>query len=88
MIYVDQIKVWPTGIRCFRNGSCHLFADTLEELHAMAVKLGLKRAWYQYREPIPHYDLTIERRIKAIELGVASLTTKLCIKRWMTFNSK
>ena len=31
-VYVDAIQQWPTRIRCFKPGSCHLMADTFEEL--------------------------------------------------------
>lgn len=34
-VYVDGLVVWPTGIRCFKNGSCHLEADTLKELRKL-----------------------------------------------------
>jgi len=43
-VYVDNLVQWPTKIRCFKGGSCHLEADTLEELHAFAAKLGLRRS--------------------------------------------
>lgn len=70
-VYVDEFRVWaPTRIRCFRNGSCHMTADTLEELHAMAKRLGLKRAWFQ-QGSTPHYDLTEPKRARALELGAA-----------------
>jgi len=43
-VYVDEIRVWPHAKhRCFVDGSCHLMADTLDELHAFAVRLGLRR---------------------------------------------
>jgi hypothetical protein len=44
---------------------CHLFADTEEELHAMAAQIGLDRRWHQqgalaYRRapaaPLPQAD--------------------------------
>jgi hypothetical protein len=42
-------------------------ADTLEELHEMAEKLGLRR-WFQ-NTGTPHYDLCKSKRLKAIKLG-------------------
>src|SRR5574337_223693 len=47
VVYIDELQRWPTKSRCFKPGSCHLTADTLEELHAFAAKLGLKREWFQ-----------------------------------------
>ena len=67
-VYVDEIQTWPTTIRCFRAGSCHLMADDLDELHAFAARLGMRREWFQPASS-PHYDLTPKRRAKALELG-------------------
>lgn len=51
-----------------------MIADTLEELHAMAGALGLKRAWFQFKPKasgicVPHYDLIRTKRAAAIKLG-------------------
>lgn len=48
---------------------CHLWADTPEELHALARRIGLKRAWFQDRPGFPHYDLTPGRRALALRAG-------------------
>jgi hypothetical protein len=57
--------------------SCHLMADTEEELHVFAKRLGLKRAWFQNHHPNPlfwHYDLTAKKRMQAFRLGAKELT--------------
>jgi hypothetical protein len=48
---------------------CHLVADSLDELHAFAVQLGLRRAWFQSKSAFPHYDLTVTVRARALQLG-------------------
>jgi hypothetical protein len=68
-VYVDELQRFPTRIRCFMNGSCHLTADTLDELHAFASRLGLRRAWFQEHSSAPHYDLTPSKREQALALG-------------------
>lgn len=73
-VYVDQIQNWPTTIRCFKGGSCHLIADTVDELHAFAKRLGLRRGWFQ-PSSWPHYDLTPARREKAVDLGAIEKTS-------------
>lgn len=75
MVYVDQIQNWPTAIRCFKGGSCHMIADTVEELHAFARRLGLRRGWFQATS-WPHYDLTPARRAKAVTLGAVEKTSR------------
>lgn len=48
----------------------HMVADTLEELHAMAQRLGLKRSWFQVsRNGMPHYDICQTKRAQAITFG-------------------
>lgn len=68
-VYVDPIAEHG-GSATFRwTRSCHLYADTLEELHAMAHAIGMKREWFQNRAGFPHYDLVPAKRIRAVELG-------------------
>lgn len=64
------------------TSSCHLFADTLDELHAFARRLGLKCEWFQNHKRLPHYDLTPKRRLKAEALGVIQLDRKMAVKKW------
>lgn len=54
------------------NGGGHLQADTDEELHEFAARLGLKREWAQIRPKRPesnHYDCTRSKREMALRLG-------------------
>ena len=48
----------------------HLVADTEAELHEFAMRIGLKREWYQRHKRHPHYDLTTDSaRRRAIKNG-------------------
>lgn len=76
MVYVDELRVWPTKIRAFKQGSAHLTADTVDELHRFARHLGLKREWFQGRSIVAHYDLTPSKRERAIELGAEFVPAK------------
>jgi len=56
----------------------HLVADSLEELHATARRLGLKRRWFQDPPSLPagrrpHYDLMAGRIPAADALGVPAV---------------
>jgi hypothetical protein len=54
------------------TGGGHLQADTPEELHEFAARLGLRREWFQSKPGRPendHYDLGARGRARAIELG-------------------
>lgn len=71
MVRVDEVQRWPgSAPRCLRDGSCHLTADTEDELHAFARRLGMKSAWFQVSvSGVAHYDLTPAKRARALELG-------------------
>lgn len=62
-VYVDAERN-PFG----RMIMCHMFADTAEELHAMAAAIGLRRDWYQPTS-FPHYDVSLARKARAVALG-------------------
>jgi hypothetical protein len=50
---------------------CHLWADTEEELHAMADRIGVARRWHQ-RPPKAswsHYDISLGKKALAIARG-------------------
>ena len=63
-VYVDE-----EGIRWRGREWCHLVADSLDELHAFAAKLGLRRSWFQSKTHYPHYDVTMAVRTRALALG-------------------
>jgi len=76
MIMVDGLTVW-TRRPPFHKGSCHLTTDgPLEELHAFAAKIGMRRAWFQEHAFAPHYDLTPSRRELALQLGAVFVDAK------------
>lgn len=71
-VYVD--KLFETPEWKYKR-ACHMVADTLEELHAMADKIGHKREWFQPAPPhtIAHYDLTAGRRALAVKYGAIEI---------------
>lgn len=67
-VYVDPPQ-WPLGNMVM----CHLYADTTEELHAMAERIGVRRRWFQDREGFPHYDICKTKRARAVQLGAVEV---------------
>ena len=61
MIYTDKI---------------HLVADSLNELHCFAIKIGLKINWFQNNKKHPHYDIWGKMLIKAIKNGAIIIKSK------------
>ncbi len=66
-VYVDE-AVWPFG----RMMMCHMLADTEEELHAMASRIGIQRRWFQ-NDKYPHYDISKSKRVMAVENGAIEI---------------
>lgn len=63
-VYVDNERIsWKGKLWC------HLVANSLDELHGFAARLGLKRAWFQDNASYPHYDVTTLVRERALALG-------------------
>jgi hypothetical protein len=68
-VYVDDaVHLWR-GQRW-----AHLMADTLDELHAMAGRLGIPRRAFQNKTSGAHYDVTVELRMGAIALGAVAIS--------------
>lgn len=81
-VYIDDARI-PAQVGRHRTTWSHLFADTQEELHAFAARLGLRRSWFQ--DPVKtgkpkarpgsraaqnwHYDVTEGKRRQAVALG-------------------
>jgi hypothetical protein len=69
MVYVDDMRA-----KFGRMVMCHMTADSDEELHAMATRLGMKREWHQkagtYKS---HYDVSLSKRALAIHFGAIEI---------------
>lgn len=70
--YVDDVRH-----KFGRMQMCHLWADTLDELHAMADTIGVARKWFQCPPKASwcHYDISLSMKAAARAAG-AILTDK------------
>jgi hypothetical protein len=73
-VYVDPVITWGTSPTWKHRSSCHMFADTEEELHALARRIGLQRSWHQDRPGFSHYDLTATKRREALRAGAVEVS--------------
>jgi hypothetical protein len=68
-VYVDDMRL-PARVGHLRARWSHLTADTKEELHAFAARIGLRRSWFQDKpRGLWHYDVTDTKRRQAIVAG-------------------
>jgi hypothetical protein len=80
-VYVDDMRMKATVGNITARWS-HLIADTPEELHEFAQKIGLRRAWFQEGKGNPgsyaaeswHYDVTDGIRARAIQHGAKAVS--------------
>ena len=72
-VYVDDLAV-PYG----RMRMSHMIADTDEELHAMAQKVGVSRRHWQSpdKHSISHYDVCQQSKQRALAEGAVAITAK------------
>lgn len=65
-VYVDA-SLYGYG----RMVMCHMIADTPDELHAMADRIGVARRWFQAppKASFWHYDIAKSKRALAVEAG-------------------
>jgi hypothetical protein len=85
-VYVDELRGYATEdikqpARRYGRRWCHLTADTEDELHTFAARLGLQRSWYQrpkrnggaFHWYLSHYDLVPSKRALAVLLGAVEV---------------
>lgn len=69
-VYVDDMNA-PFG----RMKMCHLLADSVDELHAMADTIGVARKWYQAPpKHSSHYDIALSKKALALAAGAIPIT--------------
>jgi len=71
-VYVDKLRSVPTGPHWKWPEACHMIADSVDELHLFARRIGMRRSWFQ---PVsfPHYDLHARRRARAVHAGAVEV---------------
>lgn len=69
-VYVDNMRA-----KFGRMVMCHMIADTDEELHAMADRIGVSRRWWQAPpKHRSHYDIALSKRAAAVAAGAVEIT--------------
>jgi len=74
-VYVDDMRA-PFG----RMIMCHMVADTDQELHEMAARIGVARRWWQSPEKTSgsHYDIALSKKALAIAADAVPITWREC----------
>ena len=82
-VYVDRLVDYG-----WRHGpSCHLIADSVDELIEFAVRMGLRPEWFQPKSST-HFDLNAEGRAAAISNGAIELDNRAFIAKVRELRAK
>lgn len=73
-VYVDNMKAGYG-----RMVMCHMIANSEQELHEMADRIGVNRQWHQSPpKHDSHYDIALSKRALAVAAGAVEITLKQC----------
>lgn len=75
-VFVDDAAIEYRG-----NKRHHLAADCVQELHAFAAGIGIKRCWFHRGARFAHYDITDSQREQAIAAGAHAVTSRELVLR-------
>lgn len=82
-VYVDRLSDYG-----WRHGrSCHLIADSVDELIAFAAEIGLRPEWFQPKSS-PHFDLTVDARAAAVGNGAIELDNRAFVTKLRELREK
>lgn len=69
-VYVDDMAAAYGRMKL-----CHMLADTDDELHAMADRIGIPRKWHQKSGTAhSHYDIALAKKAAALAAGAKAIT--------------
>lgn len=73
-VYVDA-PTWTKPVKNPRKSYAHMVADTHQELHEFAAKIGVKKHFI-HRAGCTHYDITSEQHAVAVANGATEVDTR------------
>lgn len=73
-VYVDKAQH-----KYGRMVMCHMLADSMDELLAMADTIGVNRKWFQPNSH-PHFDICKAKRAKAIAAGAIEVDRRQLVE--------
>lgn len=85
-VYVDELKSYP--LAKWRHGkACHMIGDTIAELKAFALSIGMREEWFQPKSS-PHFDLTEQLRRRAVAAGAIELGRREFVAKLQELRAK
>lgn len=79
MIYVDA-PTWKKSATG-RQSYAHMVADSLDELHTFAAKIGVKPHFFHKAKSGWHYDITIAQHPTALANGAQLVDSRIILAK-------
>jgi hypothetical protein len=79
-VYVDDARMNAPHLIGGLAKWSHMTADTRDELHEFAARLGMARHWFQDHPRLWHYDVVEKTRQRAIEMGAQSVSVRELVR--------
>lgn len=79
-VYVDQPVYTRAGVKKPRVSYAHMVADTLDELHSFAAKIGVKKHFFHKSIAAYHYDINDKQHVVAIAHGALEVSSRELLK--------
>ena len=75
LVYVDDSNITKHG-----RGWFHLTAESLDELHAFAARIGVPTSAFHRGARHPHYDVTAAQRLNALRSGACAVSPREVVR--------
>ena len=86
-IYVDALMDYFVTHKWRHGMACHMIADSVAELKAFAVKIGMRVEWFQ-NGSTPHFDLTESLREIAVANGAIEVNRRELVAKIKELRAK
>lgn len=86
-VYLDKSTNILKGKSEWPMVTCHMIADSVEELFEMANKIGLRPEWFQPWSH-PHFDVSKTRQTRALAHGAKRLERAEFVGRIRSYRKK
>lgn len=80
-VYLSSLVPTIKSFQWPYKSAAKLIADTNEELHNFAQKIGLERVWFQDHPELPHYDLNWSKAELAVKKGALPIDRRSLVQR-------
>lgn len=79
-VYVDNPMYARTASKKPRKLYAHMVADSFDELHAFAAKIGVKKHFFHRSKTAHHYDINQDQYVIALKNGAQLVDSREIVR--------